>query len=343
MFFEPGMVYRDYWIETVLHTPFGEWALAQNEEKGKVYLQHVRLRKPAPPSLIDQYLSLDHPMLVPFWEVYQEPRALVFVRPCVDVDGLIYCCPTYEETAAQWCGQLAQLEDYLENQPIPMKIVYSLQNIGVTDQGELRVFLCGNPSHIRCDFSDRETLRRALIGEKGKWDQYLKFGKSKKLVWGTGIAFLLCFAAGFGAMHSMQKSDEKPIQSQAVSEAVLVPEQASEAALDPNISNDSAPPTLDDIEKSQLAAERFVFSLDQDDYQQILKKKARSMTVLPNMEAEQIDSGPGKIIWNIEAEVFHSDGNMKGEMYRTKFRVVTKKENGFWQVKNAEVTEEKKL
>jgi len=53
MFFEPGTVYRNYWIETVLHTPFGEWALAFDEAKRKVYLQHVPLCKPAPPSLIE--------------------------------------------------------------------------------------------------------------------------------------------------------------------------------------------------------------------------------------------------------------------------------------------------
>ncbi len=83
--------------------------------------------------------------------------------------------------------------------------------------------------------------------------------------------------------------------------------------------------------------------MDQDKYQRILKKKNRSMTVLPEMQAERINSRPGKITWDIEAEVFHSDGNMEGETYRTTFRVITAKENGVWQVKDAEVTEEEKL
>ncbi len=81
MFFEPGTVYRDYWIESVLHTPFGEWALAYDSSKKRVYLQHVPLRKSVPQSLVDQYLSLDHPLLIPHRQVFQESKALVFVRP----------------------------------------------------------------------------------------------------------------------------------------------------------------------------------------------------------------------------------------------------------------------
>lgn len=353
MFFEPGIVYRDYWIETVLHTPFGEWALAYGKSNKKVYLQHVPLRKPAPQPLIDQYLTLDHPLLIPYRQVYQESKALVFVRPYVLVDGLIYRCPTDEQTAAKWCEQLAQLEAYLGNRPNPMKIVYVPENIGVTGDGELRVFLCGDPSYIRCDFSNRETFRKVLIGEKRK-RSILKFGdvrqatvskgKFWKLVLGMGLA-LLCVAAGFGLVKFLQKSEEKPVPAQTEPprqvEAAPEPEQAPEPS--PETSTDSNPPTQEDMKQSQTAAKEFISSLDQDDYQRILRKKARSMTVLPEMQAEVIESGPGKIVWNIEAEVFHSDGNMEGNTYRTSFRVVTAKENGVWQVKDAEVTGEKKL
>ncbi len=82
--------------------------------------------------------------------------------------------------------------------------------------------------------------------------------------------------------------------------------------------------------------------MDRDEHQRILKKKARFMTVLPTMQAERIDSRPGEIVWRIEAEVFHTEGDMKGNIYETTFRVVTVKENGEWQVKEAEVTGEKK-
>lgn len=363
MFFEPGKVYRDYWVESVLHTPFGEWALALDEAQDKVYLQHVPLRKPAPQSLIDQYFSLDHPLLVPYWQVYQESEALVFVRPHVHVDGLIYRCPTDEETAAKWCEQLSQLEAYLQNRPIPMKIVYVPENIGVTEQGDLRVFLCGDPAYMQCDFSDRDTFRRVLLGKKGKEkasphnDDVLQSsaekGTSGKWLWGLGIALALLVlvgfvVGGFGLMHLLQRFEVKPVPARTAppeqAEADPQPdERDAEAAPDPAPSEDASPPTQEDVEQSRTAAEEFISSLDQDEHQQILKKKARSMTVLPGMEARKIDSRLGEITWEIEAEVYHSDGNMEGKMYRTVFRVITVKENGAWQVKDAEVTAEERL
>ena len=305
---------------------------------------------------------MDHPLLIPYWQVYQESKALVFVRPYVHVDGLIYRCPTDEETATKWFDQLSQLETYLENQPIPMKIVYVPENIGVTDEGELRVFLCGDASYMRLDFCDRETFRQALIGGDRMEDgtpesedallQAISEPKAKNMirrrtaVLGIVIASLLCFAAGLGLMNVL--SEEKPAPAQAESPRqtgadVPGPEIAPEAAPDPALSEDSTPPTQEDMDQSQTAAEEFVSSLDQDEYQHILKKRARWMTVLPDMQAELVDSHPGEIIWNIEAEVFHSDGNMKGDTYRTTFRVITAKENGVWQVKDAEVLEEEKL
>lgn len=350
MFFEPGTVYRDHWIESVLHTPFGEWALAYDSSKKRVYLQHVPLRKSVPQSLVDQYLSLDHPLLIPHRQVFQESKALVFVRPYLPLDGLVYRCPADEGTAMAWCDQLAKLEAYLKNQPHPMQIVYVPENIGLTDQGELRVFLCGDASYMRWDFSDRETFRRILIGEKGTGKaspelEEARKGRSRKWVWGMGVALLLCMVAGFGLLKFLQKPGEKPVQAEPEPPRQVEADPESEPASEPGpeTSTEAAPPTQEDMDRSQAAAEEFIFSLDQDKYQRILKKKNRSMTVLPEMQAERINSRPGKITWDIEAEVFHSDGNMEGETYRTTFRVITAKENGVWQVKDAEVTEEEKL
>jgi sortase A len=118
---------------------------------------------------------------------------------------------------------------------------------------------------------------------------------------------------------------------------------APEAAPDPAISEDSTPPTQEDMDQSQTTAEEFVFLLDRDENQNILKKKARYMTVLPDMKVEQVESRSGEITWDIEAKVFHSDGNMKGDTYRTTFRVVTVKEDDTWHVKNAQVLKEEKL
>jgi len=258
----------------------GRWPSIHRRKR--VYLQHVPLRKSVPQSLVDQYLSLDHPLLIPHRQVFQESKALVFVRPYLPLDGLVYRCPADEETAMAWCDQLAKLEAYLKNQPHPMQIVYVPENIGLTDQGELRVFLCGDASYMRWDFSDRETFRRILIGEKGTGKaspelEEARKGRSRKWVWGMGVALLLCMVAGFGLLKFLQKPGEKPVQAEpepprqveADPESEPVPEPA------PETSTEAAPPTQEDMDRSQAAAEEFIFSLDQDKYQRILKKKNR--------------------------------------------------------------------
>ena len=249
-----------------------------------------------------------------------------------------------------WCDQLAKLEAYLKNQPHPMQIVYVPENIGLTDQGELRVFLCGDASYMRWDFSDRETFRRILIGEKGAGEGFSGVGRGpQREVPEMGVGY----GGGATSLHGRRlRSSEvfaeaggKTGSSRAgpLVKWKRIRSLNRRPSRAPETSTEAAPPTQEDIDRSQAAAEEFIFSLDQDKYQRILKKKNRSMTVLPEMQAERIDIRPGKITWDIEAEVFHSDGNMEGETYRTTFRVITAKENGVWQVKDAEVTEEEKL
>lgn len=354
--------YRDFYIRTVFNTPFGKWAVA-NGEQGEVILQHVPVESP-PQSLINQYLSLDHPLLIPYLDVYQEPSAFVFVRPYLLTEHLIHSIPLDKNTANLCCEQLAELEAYLKNQPLPMKIIYHPENIGVTDEGELRVFLCGDASYMRYDFSDRETFRKILIGgeqkeQTGKTEQEKEFQVEPPLVreskpqvmvnrrtaiLGAITAGILCFGAGLGLMKVLQKPEEQTVlvQSETSKQETKSPDHAPETEASDLNPAESTPPTQEDMDQSQAVAKEFVSSLDQDENQNILKKKARSMTVLPTMQAVRIDSRPGEITWRIEAEVFHSDGNMKGEIFKTVFRVVTVKENGTWKVKDAEVTGEKK-
>lgn len=360
--FRQGEIYRHFYIEMVSDSPLGQWGIGSKEDE-KFLLQYIPLLKSPPQSLIDQYLSLDHPLLIPHLDVYQESGGLIFVRPYVLIENLIHRIPIDQKTAGSYCTQLAHLETYLKNQSIPMKILYHPENIGLTDEGELRVLLCGTASYMRCDFSDRETFRKVLVGEKEGQTEETEQEKElhvappppvrkskpqvmvsrRMAVLGAVATGILCFGAGLGVMKVMQKPEETAaVQAESTHQVKApAPEQKPEAASDPNLPKDSTPPTQEDIDQSQTAAEEFVFSLDQND-QGILKKKARSMTVLPDMEAKQIDSRPGEIAWEIEAEVYHSDGNMKGDMYRTTFRVVTVKENGSWQVKDAKVTGEKK-
>lgn len=362
--FQQGGSYRGYSIERIISTPFGEWALAFDEAKGKVYLQYIPLLKSPPQRLIRQYLLLDHPLIIPYLQVYQESDALVFVRPYILLESLIHRSPN-EETAKNWCDQLLELETYLEIQPIPMRVVYHLENIGVTDKGELRVFLCGNESYMQWDFSDRETFRKILVGGEQKGEQTGETEQEKEFqvepplvreskpqvmvsrrtaILGAIAAGILCFGAGLGLMKVMQKPEEQTVlvQSETSKQETKSPDHAPETEASDLNPAESTPPTQEDMDQSQAVAKEFVSSLDQDENQNILKKKARSMTVLPDMQAEQIDSRPGEITWDIKAEVFHTEGNMKGDIYETTFRVVTVKENGGWQVKDAEVTKEAK-
>ncbi len=106
--FQQGETYRGYLIERILSTPFGKWGVASNEEGEKVYLQHVPLLKPPPQRLIRQYLLLDHPLIIPYLQVYQESDALVFVRPYILLESLIHRSPN-EETAKKWPRNLSPL------------------------------------------------------------------------------------------------------------------------------------------------------------------------------------------------------------------------------------------
>lgn len=358
--FQQGEIYRQFYLEMVSDSPFGKWGIGSKEEE-KFLLQHIPLLESPPQTLINQYLSLDHPLLIPYLEVYQEPGALVFVRPYLLIENLIHQIPLDEETADLCCKQLADLEAYLKDQPIPMKPVYHPENIGLTDDGYLKVFLCGS-GHIQLDFSDLETFRQLLTGQDQKEEQVKKqsepesplpvsspppFREAKPQVMvrrrtaviSIVVAGVFCFSAGAWIMNALQNEKNAPVQAESTRQVIdREPEQTPEAAPEP------APEELtqEDIDQSRIAAEKFVSSLDRDDHQKVLKKRARSMTVLPNMKAEQIDSRPGKIEWEIEAEVYHSNGNMEGNMYRTMFRVVTVKENGVWQVEDIQVLDEKK-
>lgn len=354
--------YRDFYIRSVFDTPFGKWAVANGEE-GEVILQYVPVESPSQ-SLINQYLSLNHPLLIPYLDVHCESGGLVFVRPYLLIENLIHRIPMDQETANLCCAQLADLEAYLKDQPIPMQILYHPENIGLTDEGELRVFLCGNESFMQWDFSNLKTFREILAGGEQKGEETeqekklqvtppppVRKPKPKVMVSRRGAVFaaiatgVLCFGAGLVVaglgLMAMQKEETATVQTETSNQKTESPAPAPKPATDPVPSEDSTP-TQEDIDLSRIVAEKFVSSLDRDDHQGILKKKARSMTVLPTMQAVRIDSRPGEITWRIEAEVFHSNGNMEGDMYRTTFRVVTVKENGEWQVKDAEVTEEVK-
>ncbi|MDR6225856.1 hypothetical protein JOE21_001854, partial [Desmospora profundinema] len=147
-FFTVGERYRDqYQIETV--EPFfqGEWATATVGGE-KVYLQHTQLQKPAPPRAIQQYLSLkNHPLILPYTQVFSEERSLVFIRPYVAyrerLNETVARGGVDEDTILEWVRTLFPVEDVLKEKPLRMYTLLHPSNIGMTEEGQLQILFCG--------------------------------------------------------------------------------------------------------------------------------------------------------------------------------------------------------
>ncbi|SDC05892.1 hypothetical protein SAMN04488112_102239, partial [Melghirimyces thermohalophilus] len=147
-FFNIGELYRDtYHIEHV--EPFFEGELAVASAEGKRYfLQHVRLQKPAPPRAIQQYLSLkNHPLIVPYLQVFSEERSLVTIRPYVPFKERLHQRVARgeleEDQIIAWVRSLFPVEKVLKEKPLRMYTLLHPANIGVTETGELQVLYCG--------------------------------------------------------------------------------------------------------------------------------------------------------------------------------------------------------
>ncbi|SEN66892.1 hypothetical protein [Lihuaxuella thermophila] len=145
-FFHVGERYRDsYYIEHAVPFFDGELAIAQSDSQ-RYYLQSAHLQKQAPARAIQQYRSLNHPLVIPFLEVYTEERSLVFIRPYVSIQPLSEAISTGqvdEDQVVEWGKQLLQLASQLQSMPIPMYLLLDPRNIGLTDDGDLKVFFCG--------------------------------------------------------------------------------------------------------------------------------------------------------------------------------------------------------
>ncbi|SFI57866.1 hypothetical protein [Thermoflavimicrobium dichotomicum] len=144
--FRNGEKYRGrYAVEKVVPFFEGELAIAQYEGK-RFYLQSAKLARQAPPRAIQQYLSLDHPLVMAYQEVYTEGQYIVSVRPYYAIQPL----PHYvakkgidEEQFLSWAKQLVDLEQHLKNYNLPMYLLKDPRNIGITSEGKLKVIFCG--------------------------------------------------------------------------------------------------------------------------------------------------------------------------------------------------------
>jgi len=145
-FFAVGDRYRDtYEIEVVFPFFDGELAIARSGDQ-RFLLQHAQLKKQAPSRAIQQYRSLDHPLILPYREVYTEERSLVFIRPYEPFQPLydaIRQQPASEDELVRWGKSLLHMEAYLRSKPLPMYFILDPRNIGLTADGKLIVLYCG--------------------------------------------------------------------------------------------------------------------------------------------------------------------------------------------------------
>ncbi len=145
-FFTEGDRYQDqYLIESTMDFFDGQLAIARLEDQ-RYYLQFAPLKKQAPPRSIQQYLAMDHPLVLPYLQVFTEERALVFIRPFVEIRPLLDIVvrePMNEDRVVGWVKSLLQLESMLAKQPLSMYLLSEPQNLGLTPEGELKVIYCG--------------------------------------------------------------------------------------------------------------------------------------------------------------------------------------------------------
>ncbi|TCS92829.1 hypothetical protein [Hazenella coriacea] len=145
--FNVGEKYRNsYTIEHVVPFFDGELAISHLDSK-RYYLQSAHLKKQAPSRAIQQYRSLNHPLVIPFTEVYTEDRSLVFIRPYCSIKPLhevVMKEDIAEDTIVQWGKQLLLLAAELKTKAMPMYLLTDPRNIGLDEEtDELKVLFCG--------------------------------------------------------------------------------------------------------------------------------------------------------------------------------------------------------
>lgn len=144
--FRNGVKYKDrYLVEKVVPFFEGELAIAKYEGK-RYYLQSSKLLRPASPRVIQQYLMLDHPLVIPYDEVYPDGKYIVTIRPYFAIQPL----PQYvaskgldEDQFIHWASQLVDLDQQLQNYSLPMYLLKDPRNIGISSEGKLKVIFCG--------------------------------------------------------------------------------------------------------------------------------------------------------------------------------------------------------
>lgn len=145
-FFRVGDLYRGlYQVEYTVRFFSGELAVARKGAE-RFYLQSVYLQQPVPPQAIEQYLNLWHPFVLPYLEVFVDQNVMVFVRPYSYIHPLrevISIREINEDQVIDWGEKLLKLEIELKAKPLRMYLLLDPRNVGLDEDGNLRVIFCG--------------------------------------------------------------------------------------------------------------------------------------------------------------------------------------------------------
>lgn len=139
----------EYMVEHVVPFFNGELAISKAFDES-YFLQLVHLERTVTTIEFERirrlYEELDHPLLIPFYDLFLEQNALVMVYPYQPLQLLpevVSRSGVEEEQIVGWIKDLIDLEIYLRSRSIPMFYVKDPRNVGLNAQGELKILYSG--------------------------------------------------------------------------------------------------------------------------------------------------------------------------------------------------------
>jgi hypothetical protein len=139
----------EYMVEHVVPFFNGELAISKAFDES-YFLQLIHLERTVTTIEFERvrrlYEELDHPLLIPFYDLFLEQNALVMVYPYQPLQLLpevVSRSGVEEEQIVRWIKDLIDLEIYLRSQSIPMFYVKDPRNVGLNSQGELKILYSG--------------------------------------------------------------------------------------------------------------------------------------------------------------------------------------------------------
>lgn len=139
----------EYMVEHVVPFFNGELAISKAFDES-YFLQLIHLERTVTTIEFERirrlYEETDHPLLIPFYDLFLEKNALIIVYPYQPLQLLpevVSRSGVDEEQIIRWIKDLIDLEIYLRSQSIPMFYVKDPRNVGLNAQGELKILYSG--------------------------------------------------------------------------------------------------------------------------------------------------------------------------------------------------------